>query len=267
MPNFAVPDISDDPTRCVHCRLVSSRSRAGFSKEGAALLAEEVYSRLRLSLMRAELLPHQRLKVRDLARSMGTSETPVREALVQLARDGAVEIKPRFYIRVQRLSLADYVDIRDIRLELEPMAAERAMSHMRPADLARLEGLHDMLVDAEVRRDWRTALEANRAFHFTMFEHARMPTLVQMLERLWMRVGPMLSELYPDARPFYPDVHQHVAILQALKKREAYALRMAVRLDLIEGGRNLLRRLSEMEGRHFAQEAPSRTSPPTLALN
>lgn len=211
------------------------------------MLAEEVYSRLRLALMRAELLPHQRLKIRDLARGMGTSETPVREALVQLARDGAVEIKPRFYIRVRRLSLADYVDIRDIRLELEPMAAERAMAHMSLSDIDRLDGLHRELVAAEASGNWGAALEANRAFHFAIFERAGMPALVQVLERLWLRVGPMLSELYPDARPHYPDEHQHMAILRALRKREPHALRMAVRLDLIEGGRNLLRRLSEKE--------------------
>lgn len=213
------------------------------------MLAEEVYSRLRLALMRAELLPHQRLKVRDLARGMGTSETPVREALVQLARDGAIEIKPRFYIRVRRLSLADYIDIRDIRLELEPMAAERAISNMRPADFDRLEALHHGLVAAEAGGEWGAALEANRAFHFSIFERAGMPALVQVLERLWLRVGPMLSELYPDALPHYPDEHQHVAILRALRRREPHALRMAVRLDLIEGGRNLLRRLTEKEGR------------------
>ena len=41
-------------------------------------LSEVVYARLRSALMRAELAPHERLKVRDLAQQMGTSETPVR---------------------------------------------------------------------------------------------------------------------------------------------------------------------------------------------
>jgi len=216
--------------------------------------------------MRAELPPHQRLKTRELARDMGTSETPVREALLQLARDGAVEIKPRFYIRVRRLTLAEYTDIRDIRLELEPMAAERAMSNMRPEDVARLEDFHATLVAAERAGHWSKALEANRAFHFALFEHARMPALLQVLERLWLRVGPMLSELYPDARPHYPDGHQHEAILRALHKREAYALRMAVRLDLIEGGRALLRRLSDMEAQPYPSQAGSRFSPSPVAL-
>ena len=58
-------------------------------------LSEVVYARLRRALMRAELKPHERLKVRDLAQQMGTSETPVREALFQLAHEGAIEIRPR----------------------------------------------------------------------------------------------------------------------------------------------------------------------------
>ena len=55
------------------------------------ILSDAVYQRLRTALMRAELLPHQRFKVRELAREMGTSETPVREALIQLAHEGAID--------------------------------------------------------------------------------------------------------------------------------------------------------------------------------
>lgn len=74
-----------------------------------------------------------------------------------------------------------------------------------------------------------------------------MPPLIQVLEGLWARVGPMLSQLYPSAPPAYPDGHQHLAILDALRRRDPYALRLAMRLDLIEGGRNLLRLIGEQE--------------------
>lgn len=66
--------------------------------EASESLSRVVYDRLRDKLMRAELHPHQRLKVRELSREMGTSETPVREALFQLAHQGAIEIKPRFFL-------------------------------------------------------------------------------------------------------------------------------------------------------------------------
>ena len=104
----------------------------------APSLSTQIYDRLRTALMRADLKPDERLKIRDLAASMGTSETPVREAIFQLARDGAVEIKPRHYVRVRRVTLAEYLEIRAIRLNLEPLAAERALPHIRAEDIDEL---------------------------------------------------------------------------------------------------------------------------------
>lgn len=215
--------------------------------EEPASLSEVVYTTLRKSLMRAELKPHERLKVRDLARQMGTSETPVREALFQLAHEGAVEIRPRYYIRVRRLSLREYVEIRDIRMSLEPMAAERALPHLGDADIDRLAGHHRALIDAENAANWRDALTANFDFHFGLYYRSGMPTLVDVLEGLWIRTGPILNELYPDAHPSYDGPHQHESVLEALRARDSYKLRGAIRMDLIEGGRNLRRHLARVE--------------------
>ena len=215
---------------------------------GPALsLSEIVYTRLRNSLMRAELKPHERLKVRALAQQMGTSETPVREALFQLAHEGAIEIRPRHYIRVRRLSFAEYKEIRDIRIELEPLAAERALPHLDDAMIEDLSATHDTLRLAERTGDWRTALQSNFDFHFGLYSRSGMPTLTEVLEGLWIRVGPLLSELYPDAHPTYAERHQHLNVLDALHARDAYALREAIRMDLIEGGRNLRQHLADHE--------------------
>ena len=210
-------------------------------------LSELVYARLRRSLMRAELAPHQRLKVRDLALEMGTSETPVREALFQLAHEGAIEIKPRYYIRVRRLTLKEYTEIRDIRCHLEPMAAERALARIDDAMIDRLAATHQALVAAEASGDWATALQTNFDFHFGIYTRSGMATLTEVLESLWIRIGPLLSELYPDNHPTYAERHQHLNILDALRARDPFALREAIRMDLIEGGRNLRQHLSAYE--------------------
>ena len=210
-------------------------------------LSEVVYSKLRNALMRGELKPHQRLKVRDLAQQMGTSETPVREALFQLAHEGAIEIRPRYYIRVRRLSLAEYNEIRDIRLNLEPMAAERALPHIDDAVVEGLARTHDALVEAEATGDWRTALQTNFDFHFGLYSRSGMPTLTEVLESLWIRIGPLLSDLYPHAHPTYAERHQHLNVLDALRARDPYALREAIRMDLVEGGRNLRQHLLDYE--------------------
>lgn len=213
----------------------------------AESLSRVVYRRLRDALMRAELRPHQRLKVRDLSRQMGTSETPVREALFQLSHEGAIEIKPRFYIRVRRVTASEYEDIRDIRLQLEPLAAERALPFITDEDIAQLKQQHERLVAAEKSGDWSAALQANFDFHFGLYYKSGMPTLVEVLESLWIRIGPILSELYPEAMPTYGGRHQHELVLEALHARSAFALREAIRMDLMEGGRKLRRHLKAVD--------------------
>ena len=213
----------------------------------AASLSAQVYQRLRTSLMRAELRPEQRLKIRELALAMGTSETPVREAIMQLAQEGALEIKPRHFVRVRKASLAEYLEIRDIRLQLEPLAAERAMPRIGQAELAELAETHRRLREAEQAADWPTAIRANFDFHFGLYWRSAMPTLIGVLESLWIRVGPLLTELYPHAHPTYAERHQHENVLDALRAGDAYSLREAIRQDLLEGGRNLLRHLESLE--------------------
>ena len=210
----------------------------------AQSLSAQVYARLRKALMRAELKPHQRLKIRELAAEMGTSETPVREAIFQLAHEGAIEIKPRHYVRVRRATLADYVETRDIRLNLEPLAAERAMVHIAPADIEELAATHRLLRQSEMSGDWPTAVQANFDFHFGIYYRSGMPTLIAMLEMLWIRIGPLLTDLYPHAHPTYADRHQHEEVLDALRARDAFSLREAIRQDQLEGGRNLMRYLA-----------------------
>src|SRR5262245_34168818 len=68
--------------------------REGLAPLESQSLSDAIYRQLCERLMRGLLKPHQRLKIRDLARALGVSETPVREAVFQLVRDGALELKP-----------------------------------------------------------------------------------------------------------------------------------------------------------------------------
>ncbi|MEQ8813484.1 MAG: GntR family transcriptional regulator [Thalassobaculum sp.] len=214
----------------------------------ASSLSERVYSQLRAALMRGELVPEQRLKIGDVAERLGTSETPVREAFFQLAREGALEIKPRHYVRVRRLSAGEYLQVRDIRLQLEPLAAERALPHIRPEDVAALRRVHARLVEAEATKDYPAAVQANFEFHFGLYLRSSMPILIETLESLWVRAGPLFNFLYPHGHPTYDGPHQHETVLAAMERQDSYMLREAIRQDLIEGGRNFVRHLQAMEG-------------------
>jgi DNA-binding GntR family transcriptional regulator len=210
-------------------------------------LASQIYGHLREQLMSATFQPGQRLKIRELAKTMGTSETPVREALIQLVRDRALEMKEGYFIKVRRLSLAEYIELRDIRLALEPLAAERAVPNLDAAGIKLLTATHRKLVQAEKARDYRAALQHNFDFHFGIYRSSGMPQLTEVLDRIWVQVGPMMNFLYPHGHPRYDGPHQHLNILRGLQERDAKVVRNAIRDDLIEGGRDFVRVLEEIE--------------------
>jgi DNA-binding GntR family transcriptional regulator len=219
------------------------------SKDAAARsnLASQIFDYLSVQLMQAVLQPGQRLKIRELAKHMGTSETPVREALIQLVRDRALEMKEGYFIRVRRLGLAEYLEIRSIRLALEPLAAAQATQRLDSVALKQLAATHKRLVLAEKNRDYKTALQCNFDFHFGIYRASGMPQLTELLERLWVQIGPMMNFLYPHGHPQYDGPHQHIQVLKALKAKDSNAVRKAVSADLIEGGRNFVSVLEEID--------------------
>lgn len=210
-------------------------------------LASQIYDHLREQLMSATYQPGQRLKIRELAKTLGTSETPVREALIQLVRDRALEMKEGYFIKVRQLSLADYIELRDIRLVLEPLAAERAVPHLDAALIKQLTETHRKLLQAEKARDYRAALQHNFDFHFGIYRRSGMPQLTELLDRIWVQVGPMMNFLYPHGHPQYDGPHQHTHVLRGLQQRDVQMVRNAIRDDLVEGGRGFVRVLEEID--------------------
>ena len=122
----------------------------------------------------------------------------MREAIFQLMRDGAVEAKTHSYYRVCKLSVAEYLERREIRLLLQPLAARRALEHITEGDIDLLERMHAKLVAAEAAKDYETAVRANFDFHFGLYRLSKMPALIGMIENLWIQHGPMLNYLYPE---------------------------------------------------------------------
>lgn len=241
--------------------LTNKETFEGGVLSGRLNLASRVYQHLSYQLMSARLKPGERLKIRELSSSLEVSETPVREALLQLVRDGALEMKEGYYIRVRHLSLAEYLEIRDIRQELEPLAAVRALPHLTKADINGLAEAHKKLVKAEKTRAYDDALLHNYDFHLSIYRHSGMPQLIALLEKLWVQIGPMLTFLYPDGHPTYDDRHQHLNIIDALRKKDPEALRHAVVMDLLEGGRKFVELLERQEAAQGTTQPVSKKAP------
>lgn len=210
-------------------------------------LTSRVYDQLRLNLMSGAFWPGQRLRVREVAVAMEVSDTPVREAMMQLVREGGLEMRSGQTINVVKLSLARYLELREIRFLLEGLATEKATPLMTPATIAELETLHARLIEAEQTADYEAATLTNHQFHFLIYRACGVGDLVAILESIWLRHGPLLKLLYPHAPPTYPVRHQHLNIIDALRAKDAAAARQAILADTVEGGKAMVDLLEQIE--------------------
>ena len=210
-------------------------------------LTNRVYDELRQALFEGRLRPGHRLKVRALAAAMQVSETPVREAVMQLVRERVLRQEAARAITVAGLTLDQYLELQTIRAELEGLAAEAAALRIAPAAIEDLAAHHVALATAEAREEGAAANRANWAFHQGLYRAAGMPELLLVIEGLWLRCGPLHAYLYPDAAPSHAGRHRHLDLLDALRTRDAVAARQALEADLTEGGANLVALLDRME--------------------
>jgi DNA-binding GntR family transcriptional regulator len=207
----------------------------------ADTLADQAYRGLHRALMTGGLLPEQVLTVRGIADEYGVSLTPVREAIQRLVAEGALTIENARTIRVPRLDVETYREILKIRLELEPMAARQAALRMDNGEMDRLDedvAAHRAAIGAgEAHR----TLTANTDFHMSIYRASALPVLVGIIESLYLRVGPTLNLLFPQYCGSLTGHETHLRAVDALRRRDGDALAQAIRDDLTDGSRFLIR--------------------------
>ena len=241
-----------DLTAAAKCPIEAPRAaeQNGALMEPSALrtnLTLHVYAVLRDALLEGRLRPLQRLKIRDLAALLDVSETPVREAVVQLMRERALVLQTARSLTVPRLSAPTYLELRRIRLELEGLAACEAAPRIGKRAIRVLERLHARLLASEAAGAWIEAVSLNWRFHATVYEAAAMPELFNLIQSLWLRTGPLLALLYPHAPPTYPGRHRHLDVIAALQAGDGDAVRAAILADTVEGGVRLLALLGDLD--------------------
>lgn len=214
-------------------------SDATFRRISRDSLSERAYQEIRAALMLSRLKPGEKLLLRPLAARLGISATPVREALLRLVSEQALQMDERGTVVVPRIDRARFLEIRALRCTLEGQAGAAAASRAGAAEIAQLAAVHERLVEAEARQDYAAALQANEQFHFGLCRLAEMPVLLGLLEILWMQCGPLLSQLYAGGPQNQPQ-HGHLQALEGLRRRDGAMVRAAVLRDIEEGGRPLL---------------------------
>lgn len=183
-------------------------------------LTTQVEVRLKNALIIGSLKPGSRLVTKDLAEQLGTSITPVREALLRLVSAGALVATPAQAFLVPEISEERCKEINLVRKSLEGLAVEKAIEKMTAENVITLRNLWNNFDQAKQNRDVEQLLVSNRVFRFELYKLAQMPTLNNLIEQLWVQVGPCFNFLYPQMPVMEHQQYNYNELIEALEARD-----------------------------------------------
>jgi DNA-binding GntR family transcriptional regulator len=201
------------------------------------LVAESI----RLAIVEGRFPAGTTLVERRLAESLGVSKTPVREALIRLARSGLVEVGDNRQATVRQLGVDALLEVYDARLQLEPWAVQRAVE-LAAAEIPAAAGA--ALDDAEsaMASDDRARMSlANRRFHNALYAPCGNELVRAFLDDLQDRVAlGTVSLLWSRSSTWGDELKEHRRILTAARKGDPVAASDRLREHLLNARAKLL---------------------------
>lgn len=208
-------------------------------------LQEIAYERICESLRRGTYHPGASLPTRTIAKALGISTTPVREALARLVTQHVLAVNPVngvAYIPVitrERLS-----EIFELRAMLEGLAAEHAAERITDEELVEIEHLWAMLKAVKNPGDWEHHQVSER-FQNAVYLTARRPVLFDLIQSVRLRGGLVLGLLAKSRPPGFSIEPQRARILAGLKRRNPAQARDATRAAVLATRDMLLRAMGQ----------------------
>jgi DNA-binding GntR family transcriptional regulator len=184
-------------------------------------LAQEVYTRIRESVMNGDLSPGEKISIRKMAERYGVSTMPVREALNKLQSEGFVRFERRS-IFVSQLSAKELVEIFQIRINLEKLAMEWSYPNIGEKEIEELTKLvKEMDEHIHSPVEWSGL---NKQFHTKIYSYSTSKPMVEMLHAVWGRVDPYMNIYSTSSYYLSLSQKEHYQMIDYMKNKEIDSL-------------------------------------------
>jgi DNA-binding GntR family transcriptional regulator len=188
-------------------------------------LRDEIYRQILERLCRGDVPPGGRLRDSALARQLGVSRTPVREALLRLAREGILDADMGRGFSVPRLDAAEMRETGAILASLEKLALEKSgeISADRLAQLSQID-----IELAATRGDADRCIDLDERWHRTLLQGCCNQRLLEMIATLWQVPRRYMRAYLRDEGRVSLSTQHHARIIEALRRndRESACLRL-----------------------------------------
>lgn len=200
-----------------------------------------VYDVLRERMIRGRYAPGYKFTVRGVAAELDVSTTPARDALNRLITESALVFSGPKTLVVPTISRSQLKDITVTRIALEGTAAEYGARNATAETVKKLQEIQGFINSSLEEARYQDALWHKKEFHFAVYNLCGMSGLLEMIESLWVRIGPTLLNLYPEFAETRSGVHNHVVVIEALIEKDPISVRAAFENDIRDGYRKLRR--------------------------
>jgi DNA-binding GntR family transcriptional regulator len=175
---------------------------------------------IREAILSGDLQPGERLRQNELAERLQVSATPVREALLELQKEGVLEHMPHKGTTVAQSTVEDIREACLIRGLVGGFAVELAVPNLDRDEIAHLEVLHEEMARLTDENNLDALAEPNREFHMTIYQAAGSKLLYDIISTVWARIP------WRDAWQEIPGraqqvVDEHAKILDMVKRGRA----------------------------------------------
>jgi DNA-binding GntR family transcriptional regulator len=221
--------------------------RTGLRKISQRLIRDNVLSSIRAAILEGTFEPEERLIETDLARQLGTSRGPVRDALKELAQEGLVVIHPYKGAEVASFSASDIQEIYVLRNLLEGYATRLAVENATSADIDHMQEIYDEMQALADEEDRSGLVEKDIEFHRELCHLSGNQRLLDVWTSLAAQVRLFL--VLANQVFFEPDfiVSTHTDTMKAMRNRDPDAAEKAVKKHMYEVGRTIALALDEQE--------------------
>jgi DNA-binding GntR family transcriptional regulator len=183
-------------------------------------LRDEVYREIVELIHRGELQPGSRVKDASLAAQLGVSRTPVREALIRLAREGILDADMGRGFSVCRLEAREMRETGAILGALESLALQ-SCGDISPDQLTRLTQIDREL--SSIRSDVDRSLALDEEWHRTLLAGCPNRRLLEIISSLWQVPRRYMRAYLRDSRRVTLSTQHHARIIEALRRKDRQA--------------------------------------------
>lgn len=180
------------------------------------------YEYIRSNIVNGNIKSNEKVSMREIAKELNISRTPIREAIRKLESEGLIELLPRRGFIIKKYCSKKVEEIYEARQILEIYAVKLACKNIKEKDINKLKKTNYNLavLFEEKENNIIKIKKLNEDFHFMIYKASGNETICELIHNLWGRISGLYIQMFKNPVQGKTTFQEHDDIIRALEKRD-----------------------------------------------